>query len=424
MLKKLEMDGFALAPTLVMNPVAPRYNLIVGDNGLGKSLFLDAAWWVLTGTWAGMPLMPSDPKQARLSYEFDSEKGKPVDQTIKWDQKNAIWKRQQGRPPNPGLVIYAKVDGSFSVWDPQRNYALITNAYGTTHEFPRAFHFGPKEVEEGLNESTGEHRNLCQGFIRDFEVWKLKNNPEYALLEAMANSLGEDDGAIQFSDPEYTLRGEDRAFPMVKMAYGNVSLLHLPAAMRRMVRLAYLLAWVLSSHRRECDRNHLPIARQITVLFDEPETHLHPRWQRSLLPRLHAALQNWQGATKTEVQLIAATHSPLVLASMEPHFEEAQDALWKLDLVDGVVKNERDVWRMRGDASRWLRSDVFDMKMATSKELEYAMGRAGELMRQTAPAVAQIQAMDAELQKLMSAMDPMYLNWRRHMERWLPMEAE
>lgn len=30
--------------------LAPRLNLITGDNGLGKSFLLDAAWWALTGT--------------------------------------------------------------------------------------------------------------------------------------------------------------------------------------------------------------------------------------------------------------------------------------------------------------------------------------------------------------------------------------
>ncbi|MCY4461729.1 MAG: ATP-binding protein, partial [Albidovulum sp.] len=29
-----------------------RLTLIAGDNGLGKSFLLDAAWWALTGTWA------------------------------------------------------------------------------------------------------------------------------------------------------------------------------------------------------------------------------------------------------------------------------------------------------------------------------------------------------------------------------------
>jgi predicted ATP-binding protein involved in virulence len=35
-----------------------RLNVLTGDNGLGKSFVLDVAWWALTGTWVGKPLLP------------------------------------------------------------------------------------------------------------------------------------------------------------------------------------------------------------------------------------------------------------------------------------------------------------------------------------------------------------------------------
>jgi len=38
---------------------------------------------------------------------------------------------------------------------------------------------------------------------------------------------------------------------------------------------------------------------------------------------------------EASVQLIAATHSPLVLASVEPFFDVDQDRLFALELVDG-----------------------------------------------------------------------------------------
>ena len=35
--------------------LAPRLNLITGDNGLGKSFLLDVAWWALTRKWPQRP---------------------------------------------------------------------------------------------------------------------------------------------------------------------------------------------------------------------------------------------------------------------------------------------------------------------------------------------------------------------------------
>lgn len=45
------------------------------------------------------------------------------------------------------------------------------------------------------------------------------------------------------------------------------------------------------------------------VIIDEIEQHLHPRWQREILPRLKASFP--------KVQFIISTHSPLVLSSTE-----------------------------------------------------------------------------------------------------------
>lgn len=46
------------------------------------------------------------------------------------------------------------------------------------------------------------------------------------------------------------------------------------------------------------------------VLIDEIDLHLHPDWQRSLLPTLSRALPN--------IQFIVTTHSPLVVGSLQP----------------------------------------------------------------------------------------------------------
>ena len=50
-----------------------------------------------------------------------------------------------GRPAIPGVVIYAGVDGSFSAWDPARNYWQEESA-----ERARAFNFTPEQVWNGL----------------------------------------------------------------------------------------------------------------------------------------------------------------------------------------------------------------------------------------------------------------------------------
>lgn len=52
-----------------------------------------------------------------------------------------------------------------------------------------------------------------------------------------------------------------------------------------------------------------PLQGHGVVLIDELELHLHPKWQREILQRLHQTFPN--------VQFVATTHSPFVIQSLE-----------------------------------------------------------------------------------------------------------
>lgn len=105
------------------------------------------------------------------------------------------------------------------------------------------------------------------------------------------------------------------------------------------------------------------------ILFDEPETHLSPQWQRRLLPALiEAAAALGEGV---EVQTLVSTHAPLVLASVESRFDEARDRLFHID-IDGGVHIDPVPFAKRGDVVSWLVSPLFDLEQARSIEAEEA----------------------------------------------------
>lgn len=72
----------------------------------------------------------------------------------------------------------------------------------------------------------------------------------------------------------------------------------------------------------------------MTVLIDELEAHLHPRWQRSVISAL-LGLKPYPDQ-ELHIQFFAALHSPLILASAEPVFDEARDRLFHIDTDDGT----------------------------------------------------------------------------------------
>jgi predicted ATPase len=91
------------------------------------------------------------------------------------------------------------------------------------------------------------------------------------------------------------------------------------------------------------------------------EAHLHPQWQRVLLPALLRVARELSASLGTrDVQILATTHAPLVLASLEPHFDDGEDALFHLDLEDGEVNVSKVPWALRGDVSLWFTKAMLD----------------------------------------------------------------
>lgn len=128
MLRQIELENVGPARAMSFGPVAPRLNLITGDNGLGKSFLLETAWWALTRIWNGAPAVPHA-REARITYSFN-DRTEVVTSSAEWSPGGQVWRRRgaQAKLRNPGLVIYSGVDGAFSTWDPARNGLLYGRA--------------------------------------------------------------------------------------------------------------------------------------------------------------------------------------------------------------------------------------------------------------------------------------------------------
>ena len=116
----IETRGIGPADRLVLEP-GDRLTLITGDNGLGKTFLLECAWWALSGIWADRPAFPALGKKRKrtdITFAIKGEHTHPDKKTINFDWKTLSWPQPNNRPTIPGLIVYARVDGSFAVWDP------------------------------------------------------------------------------------------------------------------------------------------------------------------------------------------------------------------------------------------------------------------------------------------------------------------
>ena len=179
MLDYLRFRDVGPAPELTID-FSSRLNFLAGDNGLGKTFLLDVAWWVLTRTWARAPVVPhAPPAKPRLSYRYGANS---VDYTSTFDRRVEEWSIDQGRPPIPGMVIYAQVDGGFSVWDPARNYSKKESPGR-----PPSYLFSAREVWDGL--PLDSPTKLCNGLISDWASWQLEKGEAFDQLCRVLRAL-------------------------------------------------------------------------------------------------------------------------------------------------------------------------------------------------------------------------------------------
>jgi hypothetical protein len=411
MLEYLHLKNVGLTPELRV-AWAERINVIAGDNGLGKSFLLDLAWWALTRTWAGVPALPPiTNERATIEYVVRGA-AKTADPVVShFSRENQSWPLKQARPTMPGIVVYIRIDGGFSVWDPARNY--WRNDPGR----PAAYHFKSAEVWEGLDlqsANTGLPQRVCEGLERDWLSWQEGKKHQFQALKAVLEKLSPQGEPIKVGPPQRVFIGEGRDRPTLRIGDQIVPVALASAGVRRILALAYLLVWAWHEHRTAAELLARKPEDRFVILIDEPETHLHPRWQRTIIPSLLAALDVLRGHAGREPQLLLATHAPLIAASLEPYFDSSKDDLIHLTLRNGQVIAEQGGWATQGDATNWLVSETFGLEQARSLEAEQAIEAAEAFMRgeRSLPnGLDSETAIHQQLQRLLAPGDEFWPRW-------------
>lgn len=403
MLKELHLTSIGPATQFEVE-FSDRLNIFTGDNGLGKSFLLEVAWWILTGNWADQPAYPKRtteeaPKIISKIITLDDNEG--INYWSKFDFTEQKWQDfQYGVPLLKGVIIFVRVDGSFSVFDPARNHK---NAYD----------FTPNTLWNGLKLKG---KVICNGLIQDWVTWQNQpqKSPFQLLTDVIKKLAPHPDEWIEIGEPTRVSVDDVRDIPTINLPYGNIPITQASAGMKRILGLAYLLVWTWYEHQKASELRKQKPMDQIVLLIDEIESHLHPRWQRAILPSILSVVNELK--PNMQIQALVTTHSPLVLASLEPIFDGEQDKLFLFELQEKeVVLNEVN-WTKQGDTVGWLTSEVFGLKQARSQEAETAIEAAEAWMRDDDmngfPEYLRTQSqIHRELGKLLPGHDPFWPRW-------------
>ena len=148
-----------------------------------------------------------------------------------------------------------------------------------------------------------------------FVLQTIANVKMMSALEALSNGSGFNTLiAGRFESLLTDLTGKKFYFELrtvpafcIRVNWGGVSMTfdQLPDGMRS------ILAWLgttVARLRMIYPEHHDSLSESFILLVDEPETHLHPAWQRKLLPAAQRLFPN--------AQIFVATHSPFVISSV------------------------------------------------------------------------------------------------------------
>lgn len=387
MLESIHLKNLGPAPEIKME-LAPRLNLITGDNGLGKSLLLDVAWWALTRTWpltSGRKGIVPENENAGINW-VEHRGGERLNSKGEFDFGASRWGYIEGYPPGVrgeeqraenrrqgSLVLYLRVDGGISVYDPLRigeDFYLPfgQSAWGRSN----VFQFRDSDIWDGLELGGDKPSRVCEGLIRDLGRWALQpGNADFNRLAQLVEQLAGEQKFRLSPKVSRVYIDDSRDFPFVIGPAGEFPVAHAPAGLRRILGLAYLLVWAWREHTIAAGLRKRPPNTSLVLLIDEVESHLHPKWQRTILPSLLRAL-----GQDVQLQVMATTHSPMVLASVEPVFDVVNDKLFLFEMENSAVVFREQPWAMQGDVMNWLVSDTFGLEQARSLEAEKVIEKA------------------------------------------------
>ena len=426
MLQNLELTNVGPAQKMRLD-FGERLNLITGDNGLGKSFLLDIAWWALTRKWpaevnprltAGKMALPSGTADASIDLSF-SGKIRNDSFTSRFDRREQAWSVRRGRPANPGMVLYAMSDGSFSVWDSARNYRPEKRG-SEGFDRPPAYVFSPNEIWDGLPGTEGKWH--CNGLIRDWASWQKEDGASFRSLRSVMDALSNSSDQVERIIPGELTRislDDVRDMPTIRMPYRqDVAVAHASAGIRRIMALAYALVWTWEEHSQASKLLGEDTADQVVFLVDEIEAHLHPKWQFGIVPSLLSVMNAL--TRNAQVQVITATHSPMIMASIEPIFDPKKDSWFDLDYAgdgNGEVKLSHRDFERHGDISNWLTSEAFDLPSPRTPEFADLLAKAGDLIKDPNATIDAIRGMHERLVLALNPRDTFLYRWRAICEK-------
>jgi predicted ATPase len=346
----------------IPQPRLPNINLLLGNNGSGKTAMLRAIALACLG--------PAVRSSGIFPYRLIRRDSKTGTNRVKGNQRSSIsatfTPHEQdgtGRQVIESEVVIARqgdleqlewVHRDEKTWHPifsESSDAFFFVGYGATRRVER-----PQHLDLGGRRTSASARaQRIQGLFEEahslipFNAWlpelKTSNKKRFGEVVEFVNSLM-GPGHYRFTgtqeDREFVFEKQGLRVPFPALSDGYRAFLGWVGD------LLYHVVTTSPKGKKLIDNNGI-------VMVDEIDLHLHPEWQMNVLPTLAAALPN--------IQFIVTSHSPLIVGSLE-----WMNILLLKPAPSQSSVPERLVWSIHGlDADQVLLSDFFGLESSRAE---------------------------------------------------------
>lgn len=328
-IKKLKLTNFRCYKNFEIE-FSEKLNVIVAENGIGKTTLLDA---ISIGFGAMLTRLPKVTGKGFEEKDLMNNHGhKAPYMRVEIDTYNGVsWDRTQFRdktkktkelvPTGKELKgLYSYIDPIINNNDDSKNQLKVPLImyYGTDRAVLRApmrrrgfqKDFSRFEALSGALNSDADFHRLFQWFDRmeDLERRGIQDNRDFDFiipeLECVRKAISK--MLKGFSNPH--IKTSPLRFMIDKeMEEGKTSFRIDQLSDGYKIVLAMTMD--IAARMAEANPGSEPLKSSAIIMIDEVDLHLHPRWQQSILIDLQETFPN--------AQFIVTTHSPQVLSTVE-----------------------------------------------------------------------------------------------------------
>lgn len=302
----------------------PRFNVIIGNNGIGKTAILEALTVAIGSFFLGIDyaenrgIQPDDIRITNSEYDLNEQFPVEIEAWGTIDGKETSWLRELTGPKNKTTFAKAteikniakslqeRVRAGEHVNLPVLVYYSTERLWKERKEHLEASKIKGSRLQDGYYnglQATSNNKFFTRWFEKE-EMVVLQRRADSVGLEVVRNAVsrcivGCSGIYFDFNRKELVLEFADgRKLPFQYLSDGVRNML-------AMVADIALRCILLNPHLRleACNES------EGIVLIDELDLHLHPAWQGQVAKNLRD--------TFPKLQFITSTHSPLILSSAQ-----------------------------------------------------------------------------------------------------------